>query len=137
MHSQVDTPTIAQPSNAQTRRIPSWLKLTYTLFVVVLAIYYWREYGPTNFVYFCDVALFLGVAAVWTERPIYASMAAVGITIPQLMWQFDFISSLFGMPILGMTAYMFDTNISLFARDCPFSLLVADLLAVPCLAYGI
>ncbi|WP_231616109.1 hypothetical protein [Novipirellula artificiosorum] len=101
-------------------RLPSALKIGYTLFTVVLTVYYWREYGPTNFIYFCDVALFLGVAAVWTEKPIFASMAAVGIAIPQLLWQVDFLGSLIGSPVLGLTAYMFDPNISLFARGLSF-----------------
>lgn len=101
-------------------KIPFPVKILYTLFTAVLTVYYWREYGPTNFVYFCDVALFLGVAAVWTEKPIYASMAAVGITIPQLLWQVDFVGSIAGTPVTGMTAYMFDQQISLFARGLSF-----------------
>jgi hypothetical protein len=39
------------------RLIPSWLKVAYTLFVAVLAPYYWKAYSPWNFLYFCDVAL--------------------------------------------------------------------------------
>ncbi|EKJ99262.1 hypothetical protein RBSH_05438 [Rhodopirellula baltica SH28] len=100
--------------------IPLWIKLAFTAFVAVLTPYYWREYGPTNFLYFCDVALFLAVAAVWTQRPIFASMAAVGITIPQLLWQVDFVGQLFGVPATGMTDYMFDPGISLFARGLSF-----------------
>ncbi|QDS92195.1 hypothetical protein FF011L_09320 [Roseimaritima multifibrata] len=96
------------------------VKYGYTLFAIVLAVYYWREYGPTNFLYFCDVALFLVVAAVWTEKSIYASLAAVGISLPQLFWQLDFMSSLVGFPVVGMTAYMFDEQISLFARGLSF-----------------
>ncbi|MCO8121991.1 hypothetical protein NHH03_09605 [Stieleria sp. TO1_6] len=101
-------------------RVPSLLKWTYTAFTLVLAVYYWKEYGPTNFLYYCDVALFLGVAAVWTEKPIFASMAVVGITIPQLLWQVDFISSIAGSSLVGMTDYMFDSGISLFARGLSF-----------------
>ncbi|MEO9933896.1 hypothetical protein [Rhodopirellula bahusiensis] len=100
--------------------IPLWIKIAFTSFVAVLTPYYWIEYGPTNFLYFCDVALFLAVAAVWTERPIFASMAAVGITIPQLLWQVDFVGQLIGVPATGMTNYMFDPGISLFARGLSF-----------------
>lgn len=104
----------------ETSKLPFALKAVYTLFTAVLTVYYWREYGPTNFVYFCDVALFLGVAAVWTEKPLYASMAAVGITIPQLLWQVDFMGLIVGIPVTGMTSYMFDPQISLFARGLSF-----------------
>ncbi|TWU02645.1 hypothetical protein [Stieleria varia] len=100
--------------------IPLWIKIAYTAFVAILTPYYWREYGPTNFLYFCDVALFLALIAIWTQRPIFASMAAVGITIPQILWQVDFLGQLVGLPVTGMTNYMFDPAISLFARGLSF-----------------
>ncbi|WP_286177901.1 hypothetical protein [Stieleria mannarensis] len=101
-------------------KLPLWIKLSYTAFVAVLVPYYWHEYGPTNFLYFCDVALFLALLTCWTERPIYASMAAIGISIPQLLWQVDFIGHGLGFPVAGMTEYMFDSGISLFARGLSF-----------------
>ena len=47
-----------------TRRLPLWLKLAYTAFVAVLVPWYWKLYGPTNFLYFCDFSLFFTLAAV-------------------------------------------------------------------------
>lgn len=115
------TDQFSSPLNrSSTQRIPLGIKLAFTAFVLVLVPYYWYEYGPTNFLYYCDVALFLAVAAAWTERPIFASMAAVGITIPQLLWQADFVGQWLGMPLTGMTDYMFDPGISLFARGLSF-----------------
>ena len=96
------------------------IKLGFTAFMAVLVPFYWSSYGPTNFLYFCDVALFLTLASVWTEKPIYASLAAVGITIPQLLWQVDFLGSIVGLPVTGMTGYMFDEGIPLFARFLSF-----------------
>ena len=55
-------------------RIPLTLKIAYTAFMVVLVQTYWIEYGPTNFLYFCDVALFFALGAVWLESPLLASM---------------------------------------------------------------
>ena len=43
---------------ATASRVPLGLKLAYTAFMAVLVPVYWRYYGPTNFLYFCDVALF-------------------------------------------------------------------------------
>ncbi|MEM6470955.1 MAG: hypothetical protein AAF802_15460 [Planctomycetota bacterium] len=100
--------------------IPNWLKWAFTGFMAVLVPFYWYSYGPTNFLYFCDIALFFALIGLWTERSIWASMAAVGITVPQLLWQVDFLSSLIGYPLVGMTAYMFDPNIPLFARALSF-----------------
>jgi hypothetical protein len=102
------------------RRIPPIVKLGYTAFLAVLVPVYWSSYGPTNFLYFCDVALFLALASVWTERPIYASMAAVGILLPQTLWVVDFLGTLVGLPVVGMTAYMFDSNLPLFTRGLSF-----------------
>lgn len=103
-----------------TSRIPMTVKFAYTLFMAVLVPFYWITYGPTNFLYFCDVALFLGLASVWTEKPLFASMAAVGIIVPQAVWVVDFLGTLIGHPVIGMTAYMFDSNLSLFARGLSF-----------------
>ncbi len=103
-----------------TSRLPMVVKIGFTAFMAVLVPYYWIEYGPTNFVYFCDIALFLALAAVWTEKSIYASMAAVGITVPQLLWQVDFLGNLVGAPLTGMTNYMFNPEISIMGRGLSF-----------------
>jgi hypothetical protein len=97
-------------------RIPLWVKLLYTAFVCVLIPYYLRTYGPTNFLYFCDVAVLMALVAVWREDALLASMPAVGILLPQSLWMVDFFASLVGLPLLGMTDYMFSPAIPLFAR---------------------
>jgi hypothetical protein len=107
-------------SAGSTSRIPLWLKLALTAFVAVLVPFYLHEYGPTNFLYFCDVALLMTLAAVWLESPLLVSMAAVGITLPQMLWAVDFMGGMFGHPLTGMTNYMFDQNLSLMARGLSF-----------------
>ncbi|UXI69411.1 hypothetical protein [Tahibacter amnicola] len=97
-------------------RVPLPLKLAFTAFMMVMVPFYWKAYGPTNFLYFCDVAMFLTLAAVWTESPLLASLPAVGLIIPQIVWCVDFLATLVGAPLLGMTAYMFNPSIPLFAR---------------------
>ena len=59
-------------------RIPLWVKLAYSAFCAVMIPTYWHEYGPTNFLYFCDVAVLLTLAALWSENALLASIAAVG-----------------------------------------------------------
>ncbi len=114
-------PTTANtPAANEGARLSPIAKWGFTGFMAVLVPYYWACYGPTNFLYFCDIALFLTLAAVWTERRIYASMAAVGICAVQVVWQVDFLSTLFGAPLLGMTGYMFNPELSLFARGLSF-----------------
>ena len=97
-------------------RIPLWVKLLYTGFLCVLVPHYWHDYGPTNFLYYCDVALFMALVAVWTEKSIWASMPAVGILLPQAFWMVDFLGGFVGWHITGMTAYMFSDTIPLFTR---------------------
>ena len=98
-------------------RIPFTLKLAFTAFMAVLVPVYWSKYGPTNFLYFCDLALFFTLAAVWLENRLFASMAAVGIILPQLvLWCGDFVAHLVGIKFNGITDYMFDERLPLFLR---------------------
>lgn len=99
-----------------TARLPRWLKVTYTAFLAVLIPVYWVNYGPTNFLYFCDVALLLTLVGVWRESRLLLSLPAVGILLPQLVWCVDFGANLLGWHLTGMTDYMFDANRSLFLR---------------------
>ena len=43
-------------------QIPITLKLAFTAFMVVLIPVYLTNYGPTNFLCFCDIALLLTMA---------------------------------------------------------------------------
>ena len=104
------------------RRVPRAVAVVYTAFLAVLIPVYWVFYGPTNFLYFCDVALFLTLVSVWTHRSLPASAAAVGILIPQAVWVVDFFVTLAGGELLGMTDYMFQFKDSreLFLRGLSF-----------------
>ncbi len=109
-----------QSSPSSHRSIPLWLKLAYSGFLAVLVPYYWHAYGPSNFLFFCDIALFLTLVALWKESSLLASMAGVGILAPQILWMADFLSSAVGFPLTGMTGYMFDSNLTLFVRGLSF-----------------
>jgi hypothetical protein len=96
--------------------VPLWLKIAYTTFLAILVPVYWHDYGPTNFLYFCDVAAILTLAALWFESPLLASIGAVGIVLPQLAWIIDLAAHFVGLKITGMSDYMFDANIPAFTR---------------------
>jgi hypothetical protein len=107
--------TVREPS-VQLRKIPFAAKIICTIFLAVLIPVYWRAYGPTNFLWFCDAALILTVAGMWLENSLLISMCAVGILLPQCVWLADFVSQLLGFHFLGLTGYMFDSNLPLFTR---------------------
>ena len=100
----------------QTARVPLFLKLAYTAFMAVLIPVYWHYYGPTNFLYFCDVALILTLIAIWPENALLISMCCVGILVPQAFLVADFLFNAAGISLTGMTDYMFDPTHSLFLR---------------------
>jgi hypothetical protein len=96
--------------------VPLWIKLGYSAFMAVLLPVYFREYGPTNFLYFCDVAALFTLIAVWSESSLLVSIAAVAIILPQCAWLIDLGAHAFGMKLTGMTDYMFDPKLSRFTR---------------------
>ena len=78
---------------------------------------YAYNYGFQNFLYFCDVALFVTLIGIWREDALLISMPAVGILFPQIVWLADFAANFASFSLTGMTAYMFDANKSLFLRS--------------------
>jgi len=92
---------------------PLWIRLPYTLFTVILVPIYWREYGPGNFLWFSDIALFAVLIALWTGNRLIYSMMAVGVLPLEIAWSLDFLA---GGNLIGLTAYMFDPTAPLYLR---------------------
>jgi hypothetical protein len=58
-------------------RIPLWLKIGWTVWVLVWVPVYWRQYGAQNFLFFCDIGNLLIAVALWSESAlIFSSQAA-------------------------------------------------------------
>jgi len=103
-----------QPANS---RIPLWLKVAWTTWLLVWAPLYWRQYGVQNFLYFCDVGNFLIAIGLWSESRLILSWQAVGLLVFQTLYTIDLIgAALSGHHIIGGTEYMFDQRISLLVR---------------------
>jgi hypothetical protein len=97
--------------------VPLWLQLVYTLFVLVLVPVYWKHYGPANFLWFSDIALFSAGIVLWTENHLLLSMTAVGMLALELIWNIDYFGRLLtGKKLLGLSDYMFHKDKSLFLR---------------------
>jgi hypothetical protein len=91
-----------------------WLTLAYSLAVPVIAIIYWREYGPANFLWLSDIALVFTFAALLSGNRLLASMAAVGVLALELAWTIDFLSA---GRLIGLAAYMYDSKLPLYLRS--------------------
>jgi hypothetical protein len=77
---------------------------------------YLREYGPTNFLYLCDIALGITLLAAWLESSLLASTAAAGIIFPQALWTVYLLLAISGVKDLGLTDYMLNPSIPLLIR---------------------
>ena len=100
-----------------TDTIPLWLPIAYTLFLLVLVPVYWKSYGPGNFLWFSDIALFSVAIVLWTENHLLLSMMAVGVLGLELVWNVDYFGHLLtGRQLLGLSDYMFHQEKSLFLR---------------------
>ena len=97
--------------------IPLWLKLAYTLFVAIIVAVYATKYRRSNFLWFSDIALLATVPALWFESPFLASMMAVGVLLPEGLWNLSFfVQLLTGKRVSGLADYMFDARRPLYLR---------------------
>jgi hypothetical protein len=105
--------------------MPLWFEIAYTLFVAVIVVIWWRHYGPANFLWFSDIALIGAVPAMWFDDAAIASVLAVAVLIPELLWNVDYaLRLLLRRRISGLTDYMFE-------RERPLQLRALSLFHVP------
>ena len=98
-------------------RIPLWLKIAWTLWLVVWAPVYWRQYGAQNFLFFCDIGNVLIGIGLWLESSLLFSWAASGLLLFQTIYTIDLAGALLlGRHFVGGTEYMFDPGLPLFIR---------------------
>jgi len=98
-------------------RIPLWLKIGWTAWLAVWAPVYLHQYGPQNFLFFCDIGNVLIGIALWLESPLIFSWAACGLLLFQTLYLVDLFGAFFsGHHLVGGTEYMFDPGIPLLVR---------------------
>ena len=94
-----------------------WIKIVYTMFVCVLVPVYAIQYPLTNFLWFSDIALITSVLALWLKSSLLASMMALAVLLPEIVWNVSFFSRLIlGADPIGLSAYMFDPRRPLYLR---------------------
>jgi hypothetical protein len=98
-------------------RVPLWLKIGWTVWLLVWAPLYWRQYGAQNFLYFCDVGNILIGIGLWLESALIFSWAACGLLLFQTLFIIDLLGAfLTSRHLIGGTEYMFDPHLSLAIR---------------------
>jgi len=75
------------------------------------------QYPLTNFLWFSDIALLTTAAALWLASSLLASMMALAVLLPELVWNLSFLARLiFGHDPIGLSSYMFDRGLPLYLR---------------------
>lgn len=98
-------------------RIPLWLKVLWTVWVVVWIPVYWRQYGTQNFLFFCDLGNLFIALGLWLESSLIFSWQATGLLLFQTLFTLDLAGALVsGKHLIGGTEYMFDPRLPLSIR---------------------
>jgi hypothetical protein len=102
---------------AAMNKLPLWLKIGWTVWLIVWIPVYWRQYGVQNFLFFCDIGNVLIGIGLWLESPLIFSWATCGLLLFQSLYTIDLAGALLtGYHLIGGTEYMFDPHLSLFIR---------------------
>ena len=97
--------------------IALWVKAAYTAMAALVVSVYCVAYKPANFLWFSDIALIGLVPALWLENSLLASMMALAVLLPEILWNIGFFSRLiFGVSLFGLSDYMFDGTRPLYVR---------------------
>ncbi|MGH9637907.1 MAG: hypothetical protein ACRD72_23975, partial [Candidatus Angelobacter sp.] len=98
-------------------RLPLWLKIAWTLWVMVWAPVYGKRYGAQNLLYFCDLGNFFIAIGLWLESSLIFSWQATGLLLFQTLYTIDLIGAVVaGRHLIGGTEYMFDPGVPLPVR---------------------
>ena len=113
MYQQVtDVIAPSRRNHSEDSRVPLWLKLASTAWLLVWVPLYWKYYGGQNFLYFCDLGNLLITLGLWLESRLILSWQAVGLLVFQTLYVVDLIGAfVLGKHPFGGTQYMFDVTI--------------------------
>jgi hypothetical protein len=99
------------------RKIPKWLKVAFTIWIVIWIPVYTGHYGPQNFLWICDLCNFFLLIALWLENSLLFSSQLVAVLIIDVLWSIDVgVAFLSDFHPFGGTGYMFDPETPLYIR---------------------
>jgi hypothetical protein len=97
--------------------IDLWIKIAYSAMLAVIIPVYTVYWGWRNFLWFSDIALIGTGIALWLDSALIASMMALAVLLPELLWGASYFGRLlFGVRITDLAGYMFEAGRPLFVR---------------------
>jgi hypothetical protein len=98
-------------------KLPLWLKVAWTIWLLVWAPIYCRQYGLQNFLFFCDIGNILIGIGLWRESRLIFSWVACGVLLFQSLYTVDLAGALLtAHHFIGGTEYMFDPGLPWIIR---------------------
>ena len=98
-------------------QVPLPLKIAPTVYTAILVPTYCAHYGPTNFLWFSDLALMGLTPALWREDKRLMSVVALTGVLPEIPWNIGYFTRLLtGKELFGLSHYMFDKRHPLWIR---------------------
>ncbi|WP_404474308.1 hypothetical protein LG301_06055 [Vreelandella venusta] len=117
-------------ADSSVANVPRWLKLAFTLWILIWAPSYVVLLGAQNFFWLCNVASFLLLAALWSEQRTLMSMQWLAVALVGSLWSLDVATAaLTGTHLIGGTEYMFDPEHPPIARAMSLYHVVLPLVA--------
>jgi hypothetical protein len=103
--------------NGRAMRIPLWLKIGWTVWVLFWMPIYWKQYGVQNFLFFCDLGNLVIAVALWAESALLFSWQGVSLLVFQSVFTIDVaVAWTSGRHPIGGTEFMFDSHLPLLVR---------------------
>ena len=120
IHARTDVRGPISPHAADVR-VPMWLKIAWTVWLLIWAPVYGRQYGAQNFLFFCDIGNVLIGVGLWLESALFFSWVACGVLLFQSLYIVDLAGALVAHGhVIGGTEYMFahpDESAALGAKE--------------------
>jgi hypothetical protein len=96
---------------------PTWMRWSALIFLALWLAIYLKYWGPTTFLFLCDIAVILTCIGIFTGNALLLSSQAVSSLVVDTIWLIDIVTKLiFNRHIIGGTEYFFDPNYPLWVR---------------------
>lgn len=116
-------------------RIPLWLKIGWSVWVAVWIPLYWNHYGPSVFLWFCDIANVLILVGLWRESALIFSWQADSVLLVQIVYSLDVLGRvLFKCHFIGGLEWLFQSDLPIEIR---LASIFMHLAAPPILIWGV